>query len=843
MPRLIVTCAGKTRTVEVGEDSVSVGRTPENAVAVDDIGASRKHAQIIRIARGWELVDLGSRNGTKVNGTPVKRAVLKSGDVIQIGAAEIRFEDGPAGGAPGGDIEVEELDLEGEAAPAAPVAGRGPAGGAPSTAGACVLRVQGGEREGQEIPLTAVRTTFGRKSSNTLSFQDAAVSGVHCEITRESSGFVLRDLGSTNGTMVDGEPVVETVLRHQSRIRIGNQRFLFVDRTVADIESTLSSAEEGEWGMMRGEIDVAAGRRGGAAGVLVAIAVVVAAGAGGAWLVARAPKRQELAEVKDNRIVDASFEMEEARWSSEEGVEASARVVGADEKPVGASGTHSLEVSGPPGGVARVAYRGSMGGSATAEPPVAPGSVHQVSARVDGGRGAVLVTWLSPARTFPPRTVATPVVSGAWATTEAVLVAPPGADRARIELAVFGGGTARFDDVVFRKQEGAAPAESISLAGNLQVRGDRLGRVEALRSGEVMFLDAGFAPGPDAPEDVLLGASATVSAAGGTLALAGTLGGEGGAGFEVSVAAAEGGAEITCAPKGSAPGGFTFTCPGALERGGASLIFERTARVLPESGEAKESGVRKLILAVGGDRAPFVLSAPEGVPGFEFRSVRAPGGLRITLSPADPAAGPDARRVRLAVDLGREDAAADRMLREAAALESDGKLGAAAALYGRAAIEFHYRDAIRKRAEEAGKALLDLGGAELARAQQSLRAGRRFHSGRDLAAAAALGNRLAARFEGHKLGEDAGAVATAAESALGAVTVHEVEQEAERIHDRARDYVQAGQLQLALSLLREVVRICPPGAAVRGMAEKEIPLLEQQLRSRSRAEFEIGAKK
>jgi len=47
---------------------------------------SRRHAAIVRIAGGWEIHDLGSKNGTTVNGTVTDRGELADGDLIELGS-------------------------------------------------------------------------------------------------------------------------------------------------------------------------------------------------------------------------------------------------------------------------------------------------------------------------------------------------------------------------------------------------------------------------------------------------------------------------------------------------------------------------------------------------------------------------------------------------------------------------------------------------------------------------------------------------------------------------------------------------------------------------------------
>ena len=72
-------------------DSTVVGRHPDSDIFLDDITVSRRHAEIRRGARGFELHDVGSLNGTYVNRERVEEGDLKSGDEIQIGKFKLVF--------------------------------------------------------------------------------------------------------------------------------------------------------------------------------------------------------------------------------------------------------------------------------------------------------------------------------------------------------------------------------------------------------------------------------------------------------------------------------------------------------------------------------------------------------------------------------------------------------------------------------------------------------------------------------------------------------------------------------------------------------------------------------
>lgn len=77
--------------VLLGPEGASVGRGTEADIVVDDASVSSLHAAIEPCATGFRLRDLGSTNGTKVNGAKVKTAELKPGDRIELGSVVFRY--------------------------------------------------------------------------------------------------------------------------------------------------------------------------------------------------------------------------------------------------------------------------------------------------------------------------------------------------------------------------------------------------------------------------------------------------------------------------------------------------------------------------------------------------------------------------------------------------------------------------------------------------------------------------------------------------------------------------------------------------------------------------------
>jgi len=94
MPKFIITCSDPAvGVIELGDEPVAVGRHPDNAVQLTDEKASRFHCVIEpRGPDQYLLKDLGSRNGTQLNGRPVTQSLLSPGDVIAIGRTTLIVE-------------------------------------------------------------------------------------------------------------------------------------------------------------------------------------------------------------------------------------------------------------------------------------------------------------------------------------------------------------------------------------------------------------------------------------------------------------------------------------------------------------------------------------------------------------------------------------------------------------------------------------------------------------------------------------------------------------------------------------------------------------------------------
>jgi hypothetical protein len=80
------------RRVQLGDQPAVIGRLPDCAVSLADAQVSRRHAEVHPLGEGFAVADLGSMNGTTVNGVAVRERELEDGDEIGIGSTTIRFE-------------------------------------------------------------------------------------------------------------------------------------------------------------------------------------------------------------------------------------------------------------------------------------------------------------------------------------------------------------------------------------------------------------------------------------------------------------------------------------------------------------------------------------------------------------------------------------------------------------------------------------------------------------------------------------------------------------------------------------------------------------------------------
>jgi pSer/pThr/pTyr-binding forkhead associated (FHA) protein len=108
MPKLhILSPNSLAATIELTESLITIGRTHENSICIQDTNVSRRHGILVRDGDSYQLHDFKSANGTFVNGEQIMAVKLKDGASIRFGSVELRYESGLAKAAPLGAAQAD----------------------------------------------------------------------------------------------------------------------------------------------------------------------------------------------------------------------------------------------------------------------------------------------------------------------------------------------------------------------------------------------------------------------------------------------------------------------------------------------------------------------------------------------------------------------------------------------------------------------------------------------------------------------------------------------------------------------------------------------------------------
>jgi pSer/pThr/pTyr-binding forkhead associated (FHA) protein len=100
VPRVTIRSdSGEQTSHDLVDETVTIGRSPENSIRLEDASVSGRHAELMLVGETCYLKDLNSTNGTLVNSEPVTRVQLRAGDRIRFGKVEACYECDVAGAA------------------------------------------------------------------------------------------------------------------------------------------------------------------------------------------------------------------------------------------------------------------------------------------------------------------------------------------------------------------------------------------------------------------------------------------------------------------------------------------------------------------------------------------------------------------------------------------------------------------------------------------------------------------------------------------------------------------------------------------------------------------------
>lgn len=201
MAKVIVTFNGLVQQEQaINKSRITIGRRPSNDLVIDHLTVSGQHAAIDTSSSGSFILDLGSTNGTMVNGQPVKKHLLQNDDVIEIGKYKLRFQ------------------LENEIAKPAQ-ASASTSVKTESLAGASAkVKVLSGSNAGKELVLSKPLTTIGRPGVQVV------------VLTRQGDDYFIACIEGEKKPMINGEVFDDKPrkLKHHDQLDLSGTKMVFI---------------------------------------------------------------------------------------------------------------------------------------------------------------------------------------------------------------------------------------------------------------------------------------------------------------------------------------------------------------------------------------------------------------------------------------------------------------------------------------------------------------------------------------------------------------------------------------------------------------------------------------
>lgn len=190
MAKVVVTLNGQVqKEFNIDRARLNIGRRPGNDLVLDHLAVSGRHAAIDTTSEGTFILDLGSTNGTSVNGQPIKKHLLHHDDVIEMGKYQLKFV-----------VEVDNYQISPD-----------------ETLKTGTIKVLNGANAGKEMVLSKPVTTLGSPGILVVS------------IAREGNRFKItfvegKVFPKINGEAIDARP---RVLEHGDEIDLSGTKMAF----------------------------------------------------------------------------------------------------------------------------------------------------------------------------------------------------------------------------------------------------------------------------------------------------------------------------------------------------------------------------------------------------------------------------------------------------------------------------------------------------------------------------------------------------------------------------------------------------------------------------------------
>jgi pSer/pThr/pTyr-binding forkhead associated (FHA) protein len=224
MEEIIVTREGQeVERYLVNKDRMTIGRSVSNDIVLEDLSVSRSHAEISVEGGRFFLTDMGSANGSRVNGVSVTDTEIFHDDVILIGESTLLFVTTPSETEPVPETETPQPQPAGD-------------GGGTEVA---FLTVQSPRQRPQLNAVTLSSARIGRARDNEIRVVDWFVEPCQARIQRDPEGFRLVNLAPRTPIFCNQEIFENVLLQDGDVIQMGMSQIAFAlqDETAPEIET------------------------------------------------------------------------------------------------------------------------------------------------------------------------------------------------------------------------------------------------------------------------------------------------------------------------------------------------------------------------------------------------------------------------------------------------------------------------------------------------------------------------------------------------------------------------------------------------------------------------------
>ena len=227
----IKTSNGEEKSININQPkrTMTIGRSADNDIVIDDPKISRHHARLINNGNGFAIEDAGSTNGVMVDERKVSHSSLNNDSVVKIGSTQFRIPDitssAVANSANKSSVNniAPKIVANSDKQPVMTMVREKPVVGNTTW-----LTIQTGVQQGKRFELDGDLKSIGRSSSNDINVSDSSVSRAHAVVKNQDGKYVIFDNGSSSGTLVNDEKIGGLKLKTNETLSIGETELVLL---------------------------------------------------------------------------------------------------------------------------------------------------------------------------------------------------------------------------------------------------------------------------------------------------------------------------------------------------------------------------------------------------------------------------------------------------------------------------------------------------------------------------------------------------------------------------------------------------------------------------------------